>query len=985
VPRRLLTPLALILVFGSLAVLALAPSAEATLDSTPEAGLVADGPVDAIAVSGENVYLGGSFTTIGPRTGQGVVLNSELSSWDTATPQVGGGTGEVNVVISDGEGGWYVGGSFTEVGGLPRSNLAHILADDTVDPNFHPEPDGTIQELALSGSTLFAAGQFETIGAQKRKGLAAVETTTGVATAFAPEPNNDEDPCGLAVDGNYVFVCGGFTEIGGQERKGFTQLNASDGSVTAWGLGVEGYDRVSNLYLGPTSVLYMDYYGKFADDPSETEYEGVAAVQIAAEPDQPPTFLPFHPNIGEVSAFLQIGSTLYVGGEFNSIAYAPPDKETENFTIYERENTAAFDVDKNYELLPFEAHVDGHVTELADGAGNLYVGGYFGRVGGEPRTNLSSVDPTTGVPTGVDPDIDGNVHAIAASGPSLYVGGTFLTVGGSTRNHVAAIDAATGELESFDPEVNGTVQALAVDGSTLYVGGGFGYAAGAGEEAPRSNLAAFTTSTGSLTSFAPEPNGTVNALAVSGSTLYAGGSFNRLHEVEHGSLVAFSTIDGSLESFEPSPNGSVDALAVSSGRLYAAGSFSQLSGVSGLPARSDLAAFELPSGTLDMSFEPPAFERSVLAVAANGSSVYVGGDFDYVGATYQPRLVALSAADGSLQAWDPEVSDDVDALALDGSTLYAGGPFNDAGGFVRGGLAGLSTVTGRATSFDPEPNEMVSALALTEHGLYAGGTFTAVGTTNQPYFAAFASTSDEQEAEAEDVVAGNSSELGSASEGSDAGSSALSSTPLTFITSGPAYYTSARQETFTFASDVAGASFRCSLDGAPAVTCSSPYKTGALALGAHRFVVQSVAPSGAVDIAGASESFVVTEAVASSALIAPVLSHVKVPGRIRRAGTRKARHLKSTVRFSLTKEAVVTLTLRRIEHVACHAHRSCNRSVLVATIMIHGHAGSNRVIFAGWVGKRALPTGGYRATLVASLAGASSKPVKVHFRLVGDR
>jgi hypothetical protein len=50
-----------------------------------------------------------------------------------AMPRV---AGTVYAVAPDGSGGWYVGGSFTHVGGTPRSNLAHVFADQSLFAQF---------------------------------------------------------------------------------------------------------------------------------------------------------------------------------------------------------------------------------------------------------------------------------------------------------------------------------------------------------------------------------------------------------------------------------------------------------------------------------------------------------------------------------------------------------------------------------------------------------------------------------------------------------------------------------------------------------------------------------------------------------------------------------------------------------------------------------------------------------------------------------
>jgi hypothetical protein len=58
-----------------------------------------------------------------------------------------------------------------------------------------------------------------------------------------------------------------------------------------------------------------------------------------------------------------------------------------------------------------------------------------------------------------------------------------------TRNRLAAVDASTGLVTSFNPNVNGTVNAVAVAGATVYTGGSFSAVNGS---VARSNLAAFT-------------------------------------------------------------------------------------------------------------------------------------------------------------------------------------------------------------------------------------------------------------------------------------------------------------------------------------------------------------------------------------------------------------------------------------------------------------------------------------------------------------
>src|SRR5262249_51333345 len=125
------------------------------------------------------------FTKVGPRTGEWVGIDSSTAAI-TGLPPVSGGSQEVHASAPDGSGGFYIGGDFTHVGGLARHGLAHVLADRSVDPNFDPRPDGEVDALAVSGSTVYAGGFFTQIGGQPRDEIAAPNGTTRAAPRRTP-------------------------------------------------------------------------------------------------------------------------------------------------------------------------------------------------------------------------------------------------------------------------------------------------------------------------------------------------------------------------------------------------------------------------------------------------------------------------------------------------------------------------------------------------------------------------------------------------------------------------------------------------------------------------------------------------------------------------------------------------------------------------------------------------------------------------------
>ena len=80
---------------------------------------VANGPVYAVARSGNTLYLGGNFTQLGPASGAGVPIDAATGAPAAGFPKV---AGIVRAVAPDGAGGWFIAGTFAAVGGIPNGS-----------------------------------------------------------------------------------------------------------------------------------------------------------------------------------------------------------------------------------------------------------------------------------------------------------------------------------------------------------------------------------------------------------------------------------------------------------------------------------------------------------------------------------------------------------------------------------------------------------------------------------------------------------------------------------------------------------------------------------------------------------------------------------------------------------------------------------------------------------------------------------------------
>jgi urease beta subunit len=104
------------------------------------------------------------------------------------------------------------------------------------------------------------------------------------------------------------------------------------------------------------------------------------------------------------------------------------------------------------------------------------------------------------------------------------------------RNYLARVDAAAGAATTWDPNANGIVYAVALGGSGVYAGGAFTFIGGQ----TRNGIAALNAGDGTAIAWDPNANATVHALVVGGTRVYAGGDFTNINGLEQSYVAALS-------------------------------------------------------------------------------------------------------------------------------------------------------------------------------------------------------------------------------------------------------------------------------------------------------------------------------------------------------------------------------------------------------------------------------------------------------------
>ncbi len=666
---------------------------------------VTNGQVNGVVREGGTVYIGGSFSQVGPATGGGVPIDVASGGLPSSFPRI---TGIVYAAVPDGAGGWYVGGWFTAVGGIPRSNVAHVASDMSVS-TWNPNADALINCLAVSGTTVYAGGIFTTIGGQARNYIAALDAATGEATAW--NPSADGEVRSLAVSSSTVYACGAFTSIGDSTRNYIAALDATSGAATAWNPNANSYLYVIAVR---NSTIYAGGNFTIIGDSTRNHIAALDATTGAATA--------WNPNANSnVWGIAVSDNIVYACGPFTSIGDST------------RNTIAALDTGTGA-ATAWNPSTDGEVYTLAVSGLTVYAGGYFTSIGGQARNFIAALDATTGMATAWDPNANNGVWVLAVSGSTIYAGGEFTSLGGQTRNNIAALDATTGAATAWNPNADGPVLALGVSGSTVYAVGGFTSIGGQA----RNRIASLDATTGLATAWSPNADQSVRALAVSGSTVYAGGDFTSIGGQARNYIAALDATTGMATAWNPNANGYVSALAVSGSTVYAGGDFTSIGG----QARNRIAALNATTG-LATAWNPNA-NSFVLALAVNGSTVYAGGAFSSIGAQARSYVAALDTITGVASAWSPSANAGVRALAVSGSTVYAGGDFTSIGAQARNYVAALDATAGAATAWNPDAASLVLALTVSGSTIYAGGSFTSIGGLPQSGIAAIAAMPDVQ-------------------------------------------------------------------------------------------------------------------------------------------------------------------------------------------------------------------------------------------------
>ncbi|HEY9166065.1 MAG TPA: T9SS type A sorting domain-containing protein [Candidatus Kryptonia bacterium] len=527
----------------------------------------ADNVVTALQEMGQYVYIGGYFYSLHSQThlaiGSVDTVNGNPTNWSfyNTVPSF---SGYISSFIYTG-GYLYAAGLFSMIDSVNRLDLVKFDQAGNVVMNWNPGATlsgggdyATV--LAVSGSNVFVGGSFTSIGGRSVTNLAAIDTGTGLASAWSPNPNNNV--ASLAVCGSKLYVGGPFTSIGGRSISYLAAIDTSTGNATTWDAKLDNYPWTILPSVGSI------FAGGYMQSAGSTTRKGLACIDFATG-----RLTSWNPNAtgGQVHAIVIASDKLIAGGEFTNVGAS-------NLSI---PYLAAFDTTSGNPIQSptWQGRAGGIVRSLLVMGNRLYVGGDFFSLDLNSRSYLGAIDKTTGILNPWHPTLDnGGVWSMASSGTKVFVSGFFSNINGTARGYAAAFDTTNDLLTSWDPEPDNFCYALATLGNKVYLGGQLFSVDG---NSSVKSLAAVDTSSGALfpgfnSNFALALS--VYAIAAIDTDLIIGGQMSSSYSPNRSALAYLNPNTGSVEGFNSHMNedigtATVYSLALGNHTLVVGGQF----------------------------------------------------------------------------------------------------------------------------------------------------------------------------------------------------------------------------------------------------------------------------------------------------------------------------------------------------------------------------------------------------------------------------
>ena len=425
--------------------------------------------VNALVWRNGQLYVGGSFTNAGP------VAATNLAVWNGSTwSPVGDGvtgvgtafTGSPVTTMQFQGNDLFVAGNFTTVGpNVPALNIARWNGNSwsalgsglKTPPNSSP-----VSALAVLGPDLYAIGNFTNAG-----GVAASGIARWNGSSWSPNGALNGTKTRMISNSDSLYIAGDFNIANFNTPTNVIGNRLIRWNGTNWS-GVSGRNNqgthlfVQALALGNNGLYMGGFFNAINTNLTRriARWDGTNWYPLGSGVDGI-----YAGNSLAVRSIATRNSEVFVGGGFVTAGAVTAN----NIAFWDGANWSALGYGVDYNVTALETTADEVYV------GGSFTNAYNAPFSGPIVNRIAQWSSGAGWQA-LGAGVGGTVNVIKQSGGLVYVGGSFTTAGGGTANRIAVWDGAN--WSTLGNGLGGTVNAILVDGSDVYVGGSFTTAGG---------------------------------------------------------------------------------------------------------------------------------------------------------------------------------------------------------------------------------------------------------------------------------------------------------------------------------------------------------------------------------------------------------------------------------------------------------------------------------------------------------------------------
>lgn len=551
--------------------------------------------VDALEVSGDKVYIGGGFATLGDGSttvNNITVWNETADSWSALTSNgINGITGAVCDIAISGTS-VYIGGEFSKLGDnfTVANNIVKWVEGTgwfALNSDLVYGVNGAVSSIRINGTDVYVSGAFTNLD-DNSLACNYLAKWDGTFWSRVSGTGNGVDGIAyaLAINGSKLYVSGCYKHLGDLTTNAYSvaAYNISSDTWSTFGSGDNGVDDAVRAVVVNGDYVYVGGYfttinaGTPAKHVARWNYKTKAWSEISSLTTGIDT-----DYLSKVYAMAVSGNYLYVAGVFNSINKGTVACNIAKYDLLNNTWSALYDAANNIR------GVSGKIATITVDGDNVYVGGEFmffsngtnGLAANRVAKWNESSQTWSALTAGSTNGVSDKVLCSAVNGDLIYFGGYF--------NNLACWNKTSNLWTSLsDAEFNlNIVRAIAINGDDIYIGC----------EKAEAPVVKWDPTNGwtAIDADSKHPQLPIYSLSYSNDYLYVGGAFTQSYDLSTSAqgLMKWSSTSG----WEALPNGSATstgvnnciysfALSPGEGKMYVGGYFSTAGGQGAVNAAS---------------------------------------------------------------------------------------------------------------------------------------------------------------------------------------------------------------------------------------------------------------------------------------------------------------------------------------------------------------------------------------------------------------